>query len=243
MIDLLDSHTHTIASGHAYSSMNDMIAAARDKGLALLALTEHAPDMPGTCYDGYFYNLKILPRRRGNLWTLFGVELNILNRNGDVDLEEDLYKTLDVTIASIHPPCYNETDPDAHLEAYLHVMERPYINIIGHPDDSRYPVDYKRLAAAAKEYNKLLEVNSSSLAPTTFRENAWENYREMLYWCRKYECPVIVNSDAHADVLVGDHEKARMLLQEAEFPQELIVNTNLDAYFSHVNFNPSKKMK
>ncbi len=239
MIDLLDSHTHTIASGHAYSTMNDMIAAAQKKGLSILALTEHAPDMPGTCYDGYFYNLKILPRKRGDLWTLFGVELNILNRNGDVDLEEDLYKTLDVTIASIHPPTYHEEDPDAHLEAYLNVIKRPYINIIGHPDDGRYPVDYKRLVEAAAAHHKLLEVNSSSLAPTTFRQNVCENYKEMLSWCRKYDCPVIVNSDAHADCLVGDHRRAWDLLRDTEFPAELVVNSDPEMYFSYINFDPS----
>ncbi len=236
MIDLLDSHTHTLASGHAYSTMNDMIAAAQQKGLSLLALTEHAPGMPGTCYDGYFYNLKILPRKRGQLWTLFGVELNILNRNGDVDLAEDDYKMLDVTIASIHPPCYHETDPEAHTEAYLNVMRQPYINIIGHPDDGRFPVDYKQLAESAKAYRKLLEVNSSSLAPTTFRKNARENYHEMLYWCRKYETPIIVNSDAHADFLVGEHSRALDLLEDEHFPQELVVNTDLERYFSYINY-------
>ncbi|MCD7981674.1 MAG: phosphatase [Clostridiales bacterium] len=238
MIDLLDSHAHTVASGHAYSTMNDMIAAAQRRGLALLALTEHAPDMPGTCYDGYFYNLKILPRKRGDLWTLYGAELNILNRNGDVDLEEDLCRTLDVVIASIHPPCYHEEDPEAHMEAFLNIMEKPYINIIGHPDDSRYPVDYRRLAEAARERHKLLEVNSSSLAPTTFRQNARENYREMLRWCRKYETPVIVNSDAHADFLTGEHSRALALLEAENFPPELVVNTDLETYFSYINFSP-----
>ncbi|MCD8323920.1 MAG: phosphatase [Clostridiales bacterium] len=241
MIDLLDSHMHTVACNHAYSTISELIAAAKQKGLSLIAVTEHAPDMPGTCYDGFFHNLKILPRKRGDLWTLFGVELNILDRDGHVDLEEDLYKTLDVTIASIHPPCYHETDADAHTEAYLNVMKQPYINIIGHPDDGRFPIDYKRLAEGAKDCHKLLEVNSSSLAPTTFRLNARENYKEMLYWCRKFETPVIVDSDAHADCLVGEHRRAMALLEDEHFPQELVVNTDLEKYFSYVNYGILKQ--
>ena len=55
----LDTHTHTLASGHAYSTITEMIDAAVDKGLKLLAITEHAPAMPGSCKDFYFYNLKI----------------------------------------------------------------------------------------------------------------------------------------------------------------------------------------
>lgn len=238
MKDLLDSHTHTIASGHAYSTMNEMIQAAKDKGLSLLAITEHAPQMPGSCKRIYFDNLRIVPRKRGNLWTLMGVELNILDRSGAVDMEEELLKNMDVVIASIHPPCYHETDPQAHLEAYLNVMKNPWINIIGHPDDGRFPVDYQVLVPEAKKHHKLLEVNSSSLAPNAYRMNALENYKEMLHLCMKHETPVIVDSDAHIDVTVGEHSRAWKLLEEMEFPAELIVNTDLEHYFSYINFQP-----
>jgi len=51
---LLDVHTHTIASGHAYNSMMEMAKAGFDKGLKLLGITEHAPMMPGTCHSLYF---------------------------------------------------------------------------------------------------------------------------------------------------------------------------------------------
>ncbi len=236
MIDYLDSHTHTLASGHAFSTINDMIAAAEKKGLSLLAITEHAPEMPGSCQLMYFQNLRVMPRQFGNLKVLFGVELNILNRYGDVDLPEETYAALDVAIASIHPPCYHEEDPEAHLEAYLNVMKKPYINIIGHPDDGRFPLDYRRLVEGAKESGKLLEVNSSSLAPNAYRQNARENYRELLRWCKEYEAPVIVDSDAHADSYVGEHTRAWEMLGDEKFPDELIVNGDLEKYFSYINY-------
>ena len=43
-----DTHAHTTASGHAYSSVREMMQAAGRKGLKALALTEHAMAMPGT---------------------------------------------------------------------------------------------------------------------------------------------------------------------------------------------------
>ena len=46
MIDLLDLHTHTIASGHAYNTLYEMAQAAADKGLSLYGCSEHAPAMP-----------------------------------------------------------------------------------------------------------------------------------------------------------------------------------------------------
>jgi putative hydrolase len=46
---LLDAHTHTIASGHAYSSLQEMVQAAADKGVQYLGITEHGPSVEGTC--------------------------------------------------------------------------------------------------------------------------------------------------------------------------------------------------
>lgn len=44
----MDLHTHTIVSGHAYNTMNEMIRAAADKNLKIIGITEHAPAMPGS---------------------------------------------------------------------------------------------------------------------------------------------------------------------------------------------------
>ena len=46
----LDVHTHTIASGHAFSSLQEMARAAADKGLKILGITEHTPGIPGSCH-------------------------------------------------------------------------------------------------------------------------------------------------------------------------------------------------
>ena len=51
---LLDLHTHTLASGHAYSTITEMVHAAAMAGLHMLGITEHAPKMPGTCQLYYF---------------------------------------------------------------------------------------------------------------------------------------------------------------------------------------------
>ena len=65
----LDVHTHTIASGHAFSTLQEMAQAAADKGLKVLGITEHSPGVPGTCHPIYFRNLHVVPRR------MYGVEL------------------------------------------------------------------------------------------------------------------------------------------------------------------------
>ena len=71
---VLDLHTHTVASGHAYCTIHEMAAAAAGKGLEILGITEHAPAMPGTCHNFYFHNLKVVPREpctaSGCFWVL-----------------------------------------------------------------------------------------------------------------------------------------------------------------------------
>ena len=79
---LLDVHTHTIASGHAYNTIMEMAKAGFDKGLKLLGITEHAPMMPGTCHAMYFHNLKVVPRTMCGIELMLGAELNILDYDG-----------------------------------------------------------------------------------------------------------------------------------------------------------------
>ena len=103
---VLDTHAHTIASGHAYNTIKEMAQAAAEKGLEAIALTEHAPKMPGSCHDFYFQNLKVVPRVQCGVKLFLGTEANIMDEHGTVDLPDGVLEKLDLVIASIHPPCY-----------------------------------------------------------------------------------------------------------------------------------------
>ena len=74
---ILDIHTHTIASGHAYGTIREMAQAAGDKGIKLLGLTEHAPGIPGTCDPFYYFNLKVVPRELYGVKIFHGSEVNV----------------------------------------------------------------------------------------------------------------------------------------------------------------------
>ena len=168
----IDTHAHTLVSGHAYNTIREMAQMAAEKGLKGLALTEHAPAMPGSTNLYYFQNLRIVPREMYGVKLLLGTELNILDDEGNVDLPENVVKSLDIAIASIHPLCFQEAREKVNImSAYRNAMEHPWIDIIGHPDDGRYPVDYEELVNVAKRTGTLLEVNNSSLKPGGYRKN------------------------------------------------------------------------
>ena len=230
---VLDLHTHTIVSGHAYSTLREMAKAASDKGLELLGITEHAPKMPGTCHLFYFDNLRIVPRELYGIELVLGSEVNILDAKGTVDLPQKTMEKLDIIIASLHTPCMEPGSCQENTEAYLNAMKNPCVNIIGHPDDGRYPVDYEQLAKKAKETGTVLEVNNGSLRPGGFRVDtsrihAVENDTIMLNYCKKYQVPVVMDSDAHFDTLIGEFDMARELLTKLDFPEELVLNRSAE---------------
>lgn len=239
MKHILDVHTHTLVSGHAYSTMREMARSAKEKGLELLGITEHGPAMPGTCHELYFRNLKMVERRMEGVELLLGVELNILDYDGTVDLKEEILSNMDVVIASMHIPCIKPGSEAENTRAYLGVMKNPYVDIIGHSEDARYPVDFDALVYGAKEHRKLLEMNNNSLDVRCTRQGGRENYQKILELCKEYKQPIIVNSDAHTDHLVGCHEDAYQLLKEMEFPKELVVDRDVRMLkkYLHGNLN------
>ena len=225
----IDTHSHTLASGHAYNTIREMAASAAKKGQKGLAITDHSIRMPGTCHIYYFQNLRVVPRRQCGIELLLGTELNILNEAGEVDLAQEVLQEMDIAIASIHLPCYKgEYSKEMITRAYVNAMQNEYVDIIGHPDDGRFPVDYETLVCGARENHVLLEVNSSSLHPACHRQNARENYIRILELCRQYQVPVILDSDAHCEADVGNHARALALLKELDFPEELVVNSSLE---------------
>lgn len=227
-IYVLDLHTHTYASGHAYNTMNEMALAAKEKGLQLLGITDHAPSMPGTMGLLYFLNLKVARREKYGLPLLLGTEVNVVDHDGKLDLPDRVLAEMDVVIASLHVRCIEPGSPEENTRAFLGAIRNPHVDIIGHPDDIRYEFDQEIMVREAKKYGKLIELNNSSLAPTSFRKNAREADRQILKLCKKYEVPIIVGSDAHTEEDILNFEYADELLQEVVFPVELIANTSVE---------------
>lgn len=225
---ILDTHTHTLASGHAYSTIREMAAAAKEKGLELLSITEHGPKMPGSATDFYFANLGAVDRNMYGVELLMGSEVNIMDYEGNVDLKDTLLKNLDIVIASMHLPCIVPGTKEENTKAYLNVMKNPYVNIIGHPDDSNFLVDFKALVLGAKKHKVLLELNNSSLDPNNYRRDTKKNDIEMLKLCKEYGVPIVIGSDAHTDTAVGNHDLAMEVIKEAEFPIELVLNRSVE---------------
>lgn len=226
----LDVHTHTIASGHAYSSLQEMVASASAMGLKLLGITEHGPAVEGTCSPIYFKNMRVIPRTINNVRLLLGAEINILNCEGQLDMDEQMMNCLDLCIAGIHNSYYKQGNREENTDGLLKVIRNPYIHIISHPGDGTADLNFEPLVLAAKEQHTLLEINNSSLNPVREKKHARQNNIEILSLCKHYDVPVILGSDAHISYDIANYEFIHPLLAETEFPMSLIINQSVDSF-------------
>ncbi|PSW20862.1 phosphatase [Photobacterium sanctipauli] len=160
---VIDSHTHTVASGHAYSTIIENALAAKHKQLKLLCTTDHAPQMPGAPHYWHFNNQRILPRFLHGVGILRGVEANTLNVQGEIDLPASTDQHLDWVIASFHEPVFKPATEADHTEALLNVIKSSRVDVLGHLGNPNYPFDIEKVLRCAKEFNVAIEVNNTSL--------------------------------------------------------------------------------
>lgn len=225
---LMDLHTHTIASVHAYSTVTENAREAKKNGLELMGMSDHGFGMSHTTLPEYWMNLRVIPDYLEGVRVLRGMEANICNADGRI-FEEDALEGLQYLIASVHGNAYEHApaDEDDFTAAMVNALDRyPQINILGHPDDARYHLNYEEVISACKRNGVAVEVNNSSLNPFSYRQNSRENMQVYLKLCMKYEVPVIVNSDAHIATAVGAFRKAAEVLESVGFPEELLVNNS-----------------
>ena len=235
LIPKLDVHTHTIVSGHAYSTIQEMAQEAANQKLQILGITEHAPSIPGTCDPIYFRNMHVVPREIYGIKLLLGAELNILDKDGTLDLDENYYRILDLRIAGIHALCWDGETREENTQGMLNVIRNPWVQIISHPGDGTADLNFKPLVIASGEQKTLLEINNSSLIPSRGKVQAYANNLEILRLSRKYGVPVILGSDAHVSFSIADYKYLWKMIDEANFPKELIMNYWPDEFLAYIS--------
>lgn len=226
-----DLHTHTIASTHAYSTAYEMARGAKNRGLIAIGITDHGPDMVDGPHEWHFSNLDILPRQIEGVTVIRGIEFNICP-GGELDhMKESSLKPVEFALASFHECCFEPSTKAAHTEALEVVLHDKRVNALGHPGNAHYDFDKEYIISRCNQYDKLVEINSNSFA---IRKGSRENCTEIARLCKKYQVPIIVDSDSHIEYRVGCVDNALTMLEEIGFPEELVVNSSrerLDAYF------------
>ncbi len=232
-----DLHTHTIACSHAYSTVYEMARGAKNKGLSAIAITDHGSDMKDGPHPWHFSNMNVIPRKIEGVTVIRGIEYNIRPGGELDDIIPRHLRFMEFTLASFHETCFKPSTKAAHTEAWEKVVEDKRVNALGHPGNPHYEFDMEYIIKKCAEYGKLVEINSNSFSVRTGSE---KNCLEIARLCKKHEVPVVVNSDAHIEYAVGNVTEALDMLEDVDFPEELIVNSScerLDQYFRSQGLN------
>lgn len=222
---VIDTHTHSIASGHAFSTILENAFAAKNKGLKLLCITDHAPEMPGAPHYWYFNNQRVLPRFLHDVGILRGVEANTLNVLGEIDLPHSSDQHLDWVIASFHEPVFAPMSENDHTTALINLIQGSRIDVLGHLGNPNFPFDIEKVLECAKSHNVAIEVNNTSLTGKS-RKGSDKRCDKIVKIGAEVGVYFSIGSDAHFCEDIAQFNLAIELLKKHQVKQENIVSTS-----------------
>ena len=236
---IADLHVHTVASGHAYSTVAEIARVAADKGLSLIALTDHGPAMPGGPHAYHFSNQTAIPDILYGVRVLKGDEANVMDRRGRLDLDEFRLSKLDIVAVGLHTVCSPYGSKKENTVMMVEAMQNPFVDVVVHPGNPEYPVDEETIVKAAVRYDVALEVNNSSL--TVSRRGSLPHCEHIVSLAKTYGAKLIVGSDSHFCETVGEFSSAAALIDKHGISPEQVLNTSLEKVLAHLNRRTNHK--
>ncbi|KFI11082.1 MULTISPECIES: phosphatase [Vibrio] len=200
---VVDTHTHTYASGHAYSTLIENAKLAKEHGLEMFCTTDHAESMPGAPHYWFFSNQRVLPRFIEGVAVIRGVESNILNTKGEVDIHPSTDKNLDWAIASFHEPVFRPSSKEEHTEALINTIRGGRVDALGHLGNPNFDFDFESVLTCAREHNVAIEINNTTLKGNS-RVGSVERCHEIAQIGKKLGVYFTTGSDAHFCQDVGN---------------------------------------
>jgi putative hydrolase len=233
----VDTHTHTVLSGHAHSTLLENVRFAKEAGLKGIVLTEHGPNLAGGPPEFNIGTYQIIPEYIDGIRIYTGVEADILDFTGTIDISETFLKMLDFVLVSLHDVVIGPGTMEENTQGVLAALDNPYVDVIAHPGYPYYPMDYEALILGIKKRNKLVEINNHSFV---YRAGSHDNCVHVLRLCKKHGVRIIVSSDAHICFNVGHFERALEEVRNTEFPEELIVNRTTASFEAYLEERKSR---
>ncbi len=232
----VDFHSHTFLSQCGIHTHVEMLEQAKRRGLAALAITDHGPALQGRHPSPVYERMgSPVPGIR----YLKGIESNVIDEDGAIDVPGWLLQWLDVVLLGLHVR-YERPDPQKDwTDPLVAAMQRnPCVDIITHPVDPYFPLDIEQVAEAARECGVALEVNNSKLLYGRVEE---EDIVRLLHVCRDVGCRIVMSSDAHSLEEVGNDSLSRPLVEQSGIAPEQIVNLTLESSLAFIDSRRSRK--
>lgn len=237
-----DYHTHTRYSDGS-GSIRDMVESAIQKGFKQIAITDHGFLKNGLSltHNKFKRQRKAIEKIRTEypeIEILHGMEANIIDFSGTVELKQSEIEMLDVFVLGYHRFVFSTSINDffnyviyngfisrfkkptakqiaKNTTAYIKALEKYPVDIIAHINQYAI-VDAKMVAKVASEQGTYVELNMKHF---DLIESTIEDFLQT-------DCTFIVNSDAHSKKAVGEFDKVFELIEKYNIPEERFANLN-----------------
>ena len=234
----VDLHTHTIASGHAWGTLFENAQEAKKQGIELLGLTEHGPAVLGSVTKNYFNATKRVPQNINGVRILFGVETNIIDEQGNLDLENKILEKLDIVILGFHYNCgYVDQGIEKNTRVLIRAMHNPYVKMLAHPYRSVMKIDIKNITKEAIKKNILLEINASCFSEHKIKVEKIEGIKTMIKILKNNNQKMVISSDAHNPYEVGNFSNVVAKFDELDLSEDDLLNNDPGAILKFFNIS------
>lgn len=192
-----DLHVHTSLSGDGKSPLEDVVAAAVDRGYEYIAITDHAENlaMNGVSREKIREQRAVIDgwrKRHPKLTVLHGAELNI-GPDGGLDYDKGFRGELEWCVAGVHS--HFELDRKRQTERILKAMEDPAVDAIAHLTGRRIgrrdgiELDIDAVLDKAVETGTAIEINAAL--------GRLDAAADVLYRARDLDITFVINTDSH----------------------------------------------
>lgn len=227
-------HFHTQFSD-GIATPEEMVEEAVKQGLIYQVISDHSKT---AVYANGLTENRILQqhdeiiRLRKQGYNLFhSIESDILP-DGNLDYDEDVLKSLDFVIASVHSRF--DMTKEEMTSRIIKAIENPYTDLIGHVSGrvllrrKAYELDIYKILDACVANDVAIEINS---APSRL-DLDWR----YIYYAREKGCKFSIDPDAHATSEIGVIKYGVKIARKGGIQKEEVINTmDLDNFINYIN--------
>ncbi|KLU63564.1 putative phosphatase YcdX [Peptococcaceae bacterium CEB3] len=227
-----DFHIHTIASGDAFGTIKEIVQVAKRKRLKCIAITDHGPKMPASSHYYFFESLIDNVSKDSEMLIYPGVEANIINLDGSLDLPETILQRLEFIHASFHTFSWNVHDRDRNTQALLSSLLKYNVKCIAHPNYPYYEIDFQKIIPILLDKHIAIEINNKALK----KDKNWSRFRNVIKTCQEQGVKFLINSDAHNPDDTGNFGLSIEFANYCGLEEEDILNTEWAKLKDYFNF-------
>ena len=239
----IDLHIHTNNNPHAYSTLEENIRSAQAKNMEVIAITNHGPALQDSPHWWSLMNMRVIPEYVGSLRVLKGVETNVVDENGNFDINQRIYDVMDIILCGFHTiEAYGSPkDIIRNTKALVNMISSQKVDIIVHMGNPTFPVEYERVIKEAVENGVAIEINNSSLRES--RKGSKPNCKKILELCKEYGCTISLGTDSHISFDIGEFDQADALIEEVGYPREKIINYSRENLENFLKMRKERRRK